>query len=203
MKRLIAALACTAVVSSTWAMQVVITTAGGAFPQSPYTAQVAVGPIGENAQGTFFDTFCLERHVAFASNTLYDVTLSNSAITGGGGAFNNMDPVDLRTAWLYNEFLDGTDATVNSATANDVQNVIWAIEEEIAPASLSASAAALLAYVDVTATALPGLTQVFAMNLWDTSTGGDVQSMLVRSVIPVPGAVLLGLVGLAVIRRMR
>jgi hypothetical protein len=157
------------------------TTAGGEF-----IVTVTGDPISFHGTGTTFSTFCVEtsEFLEFGPPTFYYVTLSNNAIQGGVGPLG--DPLDAQSKRIYNYWLDTLAHT--AANADDVQNAIWFQEGEAGGSSNSLNS---IAGDD---------TSVMVMNLWKNKnpvTGeyyGLAQDLMVR--VPVPGAVLLGLLGL-------
>ncbi len=92
-----------------------------------------VEPAGES--GRTFQSFCLEYDEHVNLNTVYDTVVNTAAIGGGSGT--GSDPLDPRTAYLYNSFLEGTlsgyDYTAGSgrqSSAVALQEVIWYLEAE-------------------------------------------------------------------------
>lgn len=80
-----------------------------------------------------FQTFCVETTEYINSNTTYNVTISNSIISGGAGA-SNLKYVSLGTASLCSQFATGGLAKYGyiynsggAQTAN-LQNAIWMLE---------------------------------------------------------------------------
>ncbi len=175
---------------------------------------------GMNDFGTF-NTFCLElnEQVAVGQNYTYD--LNTAAVDGGAGG-PSPDPLDARTAALYEAFARGTLANYDydndgdggmgadmdrKLTAAALQAAIWEIEEERSIENTDSDARVReLAnyYVDTLSLqlvnqGLGGMVRV--LNMWDAN-GGNAQDMLV--LIPLPsaaGLAGLGLAGLAVRRR--
>jgi hypothetical protein len=98
-----------------------------------------------NTAANTFQTFCLEYNEYIYTNMTYDVTISNSAKDGGlGGATNYADPISAGTTWLYRAFATGslsiydytnpgrsTSSGGLSASAGELQNAIWMLEDEI------------------------------------------------------------------------
>ena len=121
------------------------------------------------------------------------------AIGGGGGL--NPDPLDIRTAWVYVQWLDGN---LSGYTGRQVQRVVWALEDEKSYNSLSGEEKNLYNASSAGLAWGNDFHGVMVMNL-DGPDFSPAQSQLIRtnSVIPVPGAVLLGLIGMATLRRMR
>lgn len=156
--------------------------------------------VAENA--TFqFSTFCLERNEYFYPGQTYLVkSITTGAIIGGisGG---NPDPLDTRTAFLFNKWSTGQIANT-ADNANALQLAIWALEGEWSQA-LSGTA---LDYYNMSKAADGSLYGVMVMNLWGKIPGGtgNAQDMLIQTPIPAAvwllGSALLGLIG---IRRFR
>lgn len=192
-------LGCILASAASAAMKVQMDVASGGHP---YLATVLEGPICNYEVGFQFATFCLEKNEYFNPGSSYDVTLSMSAEQGGQGG-PNPDPIDIKTAWIYDSFLDGN---LGGYTAGQVQHVIWYVEQEIS--SLNSTEQALLAAA-TTGSAAWGTDfhGVMVMNL--SGSGRQyAQSQLIRcepsgGTIPVPGAALLGMLGLSVIARFR
>jgi hypothetical protein len=92
---------------------------------------------------SLFDTFCLERneYLDFSGDFIVD-DLSRQARNGGMGGQDSSgvaDPLDPRTAYLYEQFyyqrLSGYDFTsegTRNADADQLQNAIWFLENELA-----------------------------------------------------------------------
>lgn len=85
-----------------------------------------------------FETFCLEYSQTITAGGTYHYDISNGAIPGGNGAVSGSDPISAGTALLYLEFakgiLSGYDYTPGSgreASANQLQQAIWWLEDEI------------------------------------------------------------------------
>jgi hypothetical protein len=79
-----------------------------------------------------FLTFCLEINEFVSYNTLYYVNITTRAVGGGaGGGGATGDPLDTKTAYLYDKFLDGMLDTSTLAKRNGLQLAIWLIEEEV------------------------------------------------------------------------
>lgn len=169
------------------------TTRGGEFLVT--VLDEAIGSYEMNDQ---FVTFCVEKSETLYDESNYWVDLSSQAVFGGGGP--NPDPISDQTAYLYDWWLDGAGGmTKTDALANDVQSAIWHFEQEIALTALEIAANSRIAMANA---AVGGgwlnNGQIMVMNLWTDPTSrtdaDKVQDLLVR--VPVPGAALLGLLGL-------
>jgi hypothetical protein len=138
-----------------------------------------------------FITFCVETNEYFTPGGTYFVGgISSSAIEGGvaGGSPDSLDP---RTAYLYYNFIKSGSPLANS---NDLQQIIWYIEDEYS-GSLTADALAMLA--DANAHAGNSLWGVQVINIYNSAGGGNAQDMLVY--VPEPGILILLGIALSVV----
>ena len=164
------------------------TTGGGEFLD-----EVLQGPIGIYDVGSYISTFCVELE-EFVYSGPYWVTLSDRAIEGGESGGAGFDILDPETAWIYTQWLDVLDHTANNADI--VQNAIWIIEGEGGTPSVNVNQMITNAGNAVSGGGWVN-PDIMVMNLWENDDyTGLVQDHLVR--VPVPGAVLLGMLGLSV-----
>ena len=179
---------------------------GGEFTVKPSgwdpLANYAVGKSVKNVGVTgTFQTFCLEAGETISGySATYAVVLGDSAVYGGVGT---ADPISVGTAWLYKEFAAGTLAYDYSSARTDaaaLQNAIWWLEGESGGSTNKYTAAAITKFgSEANAKANnAGQFAVKVMSLWDVGyvgvQGHQHQDLLVA--VPVPGAVLLGFLGL-------
>jgi hypothetical protein len=147
-----------------------------------------------------FQSFCLEGGEYISPDTTYVAVRNGWAIMGGNPPAG--DPLSKGTAWLYHEFQSGTLDRYNytgdrHASAAALQNTIWWLEGEAAdPGATNVFRNAVITQFGSAAAAMAsnaGLFPVAVLNLY-TESGSLAQDMLVC--VPVPAAVLLGMLGL-------
>lgn len=161
--------------------------------------------------GDSFTTFCLERNEYFYPGTTYAVqNISTGAAAGGiAGGVNGVDPLDVRTAYVYYNYRVGNYSALSqyfTGTSQDLhtlQAAIWFFENEITSTSgLSDIDSSLYSYlVAISPTVWNDLGPVVVLNY---STGSGTQDML--AMVPEPTTMLLlgiGLIGIAGISRRK
>jgi len=130
------------------------------------------------------------------------VTISTGAFEGGSGGSpgTNPDPLSPQSAYLYSLWLDNL-IDHNTGNANDIQEAIWYFEGESSTSNNLVNQADAALATDGSGSWYETwgntIGDIRVMNLWtDVScTDGFAQDQFVR--VPVPGAVLLGLLGLS------
>jgi hypothetical protein len=179
------------------------TTNGGEFLVTVLNATNGGGDaIGIYEVGSSFKTFCVEtdEYVSGGSSNYY-VTIDTEAWQGGTGG-PEPDPLSPQSAYLYSSWLDNTITNTND-NANAVQRAIWWFEQE------NNGQNNLLVAQANTAVGVGGswynkwgansIGDIRVMNLWTNANHtGNAQDQLVLVPAPVPGAVLLGMLGLGV-----
>lgn len=189
------------------------TSGGGEFTiYSPTLSNVAYSDLPEqtrNVTSTYitvagsFQSFCLELGEEVVPGDPYYYKIGTAAVEGGvpGGS----DPLGAATAWLYTQFATGQLANYNytvgslrEASAKQLQNAIWYLEGETGTFGFSAQTMAWITAAE-SAAATPAvwgdtIGNVRVLNLFTKSIVTQCQSQLYM--VPVPGAVLLGLLGL-------
>jgi hypothetical protein len=166
--------------------------------------------------GTTFSSFCLEKTEPINFGTTYYIQLNTETVgydtNSHSMAYDELDP---RTAWLYNEFSNGSLAGYNFSgpgrkhSAGQLQNAIWFLEDET-PYLQSGSLAQ--EFVDLAEAsswyANDSIGNVRVLNLYaDVKLNGFRQDQICRiSTVPAPGAILLAGLGTTLIgcfRRLR
>lgn len=160
-------------------MKVKIYNGAGTTNGGEFLVEVLEDPIGIYEKDDFISTFCLETHEYLAFGGTYYVTLNDAAVRGGQAV---SDTLDDQSKKIYNYWLDTL--THNASNADAVQNALWYQEGEGGSQNYLNSITGSAANVKV-------------MNLWTGAPyQGYAQDLLVR--VPVPGAVLLGVLGMGV-----
>ena len=176
---------------------------------------------GPNLFGSF-QTFCVELNESLSPGATYNFDIANAAVNGGVGG-GNPDPLDARTAALYEAFWSGTLANYDfdndgdggqsgnlnrKRSAEALQAAIWELEDERMIENTTGDQDVRdLAnyYVDTLAQQLAnaGLGErVRILNMYRADSGAPSQDVLVLVPLPQAGALAgLGLAGLAIRRR--
>jgi hypothetical protein len=181
---------------------------GGEFRAVP--SGLSFTPIDlTGSQSGQFETFCVEKNEYFAFGTAYYVAVSTAAVNGGVGG-GNPDPLDPKTAYLYERFATGVLAdytysvadggVARAASADALQHVIWFIEDEEPKAWTDGDNSLMDKYYQDTLThAGSTIGDVRVLNLWgDASLAtSPAQDQLVLT--PEPATTLLAVIGMGLL----
>jgi hypothetical protein len=153
--------------------------------------------------GVSIQTFCVEYNEHMYLNQSYDAVVNIEAMNGGVTPAGTGDPIDIKTAFLYDSFLNGTLANYNytpgtgrEQSAGALQDVIWYIEGERNKTwtNYDNSLQDKFYRAALNNNEWTDIGNIRVLNL--TQDGCLRQDQLVRiNVVPVPGAVLLGGIG--------
>lgn len=157
-----------------------------------------------------FETFCVEKTESIAFGYEYYACLNTEAVHGGAGG-GDPDPLDPRTAYLYQQFITGSLAgyvygvgdggIARGQAADDLQAVMWYIEEEEAISwTPGDSSRRDMFYQDAVANAGSTIGDVRILNLYEDAAGTiAAQDQLVLT--PEPTSLALLFLGVMTMRR--
>lgn len=195
---------------------------GGEFQVVP---QAGMGYSGETGRpsdldASSFQTFCVETNEnLFQSDGFYHAEVNDGAVNGGSGGQTRpgYDPLDDRTAWLYEQFRDGVlpgyfdYAGGRQQAAGALQAAIWFIEDETdydglfsRPTSDPLRALAD-SFLQLSSDAVLNGYENHRVQILNLDQDGQVRQD-VLTLVPLPSAALsaaAGLTGFALIRRRR
>ena len=136
---------------------------GGEFVMTPDT-------------GTAFNTFCIERTQYINVGGTYYYQIANQS----DGGINGPAPVSIGTAWLYNNFLNGTLSGFSGTTSQqtDLQNAIWYCQGELS--SIVNNPYINLAQTSLNENLLANGNGAYGVDVWNLfdANGNECQSQL-------------------------
>lgn len=158
-----------------------------------------------------FQTFCLESNEHLWQNTTYIAELSLQA--KNGGTTIGFDNISKGTGWLYEQFVGGTlegyvydNPLDRTYSAESLQKAFWFLEDEsmgehnefvtLAVGNFSNG----LNEAKSDYTELDGNVRVMTLTKMDGSIVQD-QLILAPQLVPVPGALMLGIFGIFLVRQ--
>ena len=186
-------------------------TGGGEFLLEP-TNPWPFAPTSRGEAAGKFESFCLEKREYINFTDTFYAVVNTGAVSGGPGS-GGFDPLDPRTAYLYDKFITGTLANytydtsggvaARIASANALQRVIWYIEGEESKSWIDGGGSLKdTFYQDAVNNNTGSIGNIRVLNLYgDASLTVEKQDQLVR--IPAPGAVVLSSLGAAFVGWLR
>jgi hypothetical protein len=186
------------------------------YPAAPLGGEFQLTPNAELAailgSASPFQSFCIEVYETVAIGTEYEAYVNDEAILGDGlrpgesPGDDGGDPLSPETAFLYTQFragtLDGydfTDSDGHKASAMSLQTAIWYLEGEGDYSDYDQLNDLARDFVDLAeGSGWSTIGNVRILNLYQADDGKICrQDML--TLIPAPGALLLGSLGVAMI----
>ena len=170
-----------------------------------------VDVLGKGVVGTDFISFCLEKNEGIGAfgSPLKVGAVSTAAVHGGLGG-GDPDPISVQTAWIFTQFTLGTlsNYTHTQAMANQLQQTIWYLENEVPLGAVGVQGLAWIAQAN--ASGWTNVHSVHVLNMLKKDGSGNytlaAQDQLALIPEPETYAMLLaglGLMGFVARRRQR
>lgn len=159
-------------------------------------------------QAGAFATFCLEKNEYFSFGQTYFAAVATATVHGGVGG-GDPDPLDPRTAYLYERCVTGNLAdytyslgdggAARAASADALQHVIWYIEQEESKTWDDGDNSLMdRFYQDALINAGSTIGNVRVLNLWGDQAMQSLPAQDQLVLMPEPSATLLAIVGLGI-----